>query len=258
MLTGPISVRAGMLDERRLPALRRGDVAARAAAPPATGPRSPAGCIRWGRISCTVTRERMVGDHSPNWGGVPRHDLGVLDKANDPWRESLDALGHRPVGVSGQGCRDGRGGVRAPPRNRRSAAQRRSASRSASPSASCCRIRRTSRGARTTSASQAACRRRRIPSRHRDRSRVGSAGGARIAASRDVDADEPWRGAHRVLRARVPPRRADRRRAAMPRRRGPRRRTRCRLFDRSRRPARRARPVVEAHAVRGFGARAAR
>jgi choline-sulfatase len=33
--------------------------------------------------------ERMVGDHSPNWGGVARHDLGVLDKANDPWRESL-------------------------------------------------------------------------------------------------------------------------------------------------------------------------
>ena len=33
--------------------------------------------------------ERTVGDHSPNWGGVPRHNLGVLDKANDPWRESL-------------------------------------------------------------------------------------------------------------------------------------------------------------------------
>jgi len=37
--------------------------------------------------------ERMVGDHSPNWGGVPRHDLGVLDKANDPWRESLERAG---------------------------------------------------------------------------------------------------------------------------------------------------------------------
>ncbi len=37
--------------------------------------------------------ERVVGDHSPNWGGVPRHDLGVLDKANDPWRESLDRSG---------------------------------------------------------------------------------------------------------------------------------------------------------------------
>jgi choline-sulfatase len=35
----------------------------------------------------------MVGDHSPNWGGVPRHDLGVLDKANDPWRESLERSG---------------------------------------------------------------------------------------------------------------------------------------------------------------------
>ena len=37
--------------------------------------------------------QRMVGDHSPNWGGVPRHDLGVLDKANDPWRESLERSG---------------------------------------------------------------------------------------------------------------------------------------------------------------------
>ena len=37
--------------------------------------------------------ERRVGDHSPNWGGVPRHDLGVLDKANDPWRESLERSG---------------------------------------------------------------------------------------------------------------------------------------------------------------------
>ncbi len=33
--------------------------------------------------------ERTVGDHSPNWGGVPRHDLGVLNRANDPWPESL-------------------------------------------------------------------------------------------------------------------------------------------------------------------------
>jgi choline-sulfatase len=37
--------------------------------------------------------ERRVGDHSPNWGGVPRHDLGVLEKANDPWRESLERSG---------------------------------------------------------------------------------------------------------------------------------------------------------------------
>jgi choline-sulfatase len=37
--------------------------------------------------------ERRVGDHSPNWGGVPRHDLGVLDKANDPWPESLERSG---------------------------------------------------------------------------------------------------------------------------------------------------------------------
>ncbi|MBS0322111.1 MAG: sulfatase-like hydrolase/transferase [Proteobacteria bacterium] len=33
--------------------------------------------------------DRSVGDHSPNWGGVPRHDLGVLNRANDPWPESL-------------------------------------------------------------------------------------------------------------------------------------------------------------------------
>ena len=37
--------------------------------------------------------ERSVGDHSPNFGGVPRHDLGVLDRANDPWRESLTRSG---------------------------------------------------------------------------------------------------------------------------------------------------------------------
>jgi len=47
--------------------------------------------------------ERMVGDHSPNWGGVPRHDLGVLDKANDPWRESLDRSG---VGQSAYQVKD--------------------------------------------------------------------------------------------------------------------------------------------------------
>ena len=47
--------------------------------------------------------ERMVGDHSPNWGGVPRHDLGVLDKANDPWRESLDRAG---VGQSAYQVKD--------------------------------------------------------------------------------------------------------------------------------------------------------
>jgi choline-sulfatase len=37
--------------------------------------------------------ERLVGDHSPNWPGVPRHDMGALDKANDPWRESLERSG---------------------------------------------------------------------------------------------------------------------------------------------------------------------
>lgn len=32
---------------------------------------------------------REVGEHSPNWPGVPRHDLGVLARANDPWPESV-------------------------------------------------------------------------------------------------------------------------------------------------------------------------
>jgi choline-sulfatase len=47
--------------------------------------------------------ERRVGDHSPNWPGVPRHDLGVLDKANDPWRESLERSG---VGQSAYQVKD--------------------------------------------------------------------------------------------------------------------------------------------------------
>ena len=36
---------------------------------------------------------REVGDHSPNWPGVPRHDLGVLARANDPWPESVRRSG---------------------------------------------------------------------------------------------------------------------------------------------------------------------
>ncbi len=36
---------------------------------------------------------REIGDHSPNWFGIPRHDLGVLDKANDPWREGITKSG---------------------------------------------------------------------------------------------------------------------------------------------------------------------
>ncbi len=36
---------------------------------------------------------REVGDHSPNWPGVPRHDLGVLARANDPWPESVQRSG---------------------------------------------------------------------------------------------------------------------------------------------------------------------
>ncbi|MSP48934.1 MAG: hypothetical protein EXQ95_06365 [Alphaproteobacteria bacterium] len=33
--------------------------------------------------------QREVGDHSTNWIGGRTHDLGVLDKANDPFRESV-------------------------------------------------------------------------------------------------------------------------------------------------------------------------
>lgn len=36
---------------------------------------------------------REIGEHSPNWAGVPRHDMGVLEKANDPNPESLVACG---------------------------------------------------------------------------------------------------------------------------------------------------------------------
>lgn len=33
--------------------------------------------------------EREVGDHSPNWGGVARHDMGVLNETNDPHGTSV-------------------------------------------------------------------------------------------------------------------------------------------------------------------------
>lgn len=32
---------------------------------------------------------REVGDHSPNWIGVPRHDMGPLEGTNDPYRASV-------------------------------------------------------------------------------------------------------------------------------------------------------------------------
>lgn len=37
--------------------------------------------------------ERSVGDHSPNWPGVARHDMGVLAKTNDPNPESIARSG---------------------------------------------------------------------------------------------------------------------------------------------------------------------
>ncbi len=36
---------------------------------------------------------REIGDHSPNWLGGQAHDLGPLNRANDPWRDSLTASG---------------------------------------------------------------------------------------------------------------------------------------------------------------------
>ena len=47
--------------------------------------------------------ERLVGDHSPNWAGVPRHDLGPLDRTNDPWRDSIEKSG---TGLSGYEVKD--------------------------------------------------------------------------------------------------------------------------------------------------------
>jgi choline-sulfatase len=37
--------------------------------------------------------ERSVGDHSPNYGGLPRRDMGPLHETNDPWRVSVDVSG---------------------------------------------------------------------------------------------------------------------------------------------------------------------
>jgi choline-sulfatase len=36
---------------------------------------------------------RSVGDHSPNYGGVARHDMGPLNDTNDPNRASVDVSG---------------------------------------------------------------------------------------------------------------------------------------------------------------------
>ncbi len=37
--------------------------------------------------------ERHIGDHSPNWPGIPRHSMGVLDETNNPDRVSIDRSG---------------------------------------------------------------------------------------------------------------------------------------------------------------------
>jgi choline-sulfatase len=36
---------------------------------------------------------RNVGDHSSNYAGIPRHDMGPLHQTNDPWRASLEVSG---------------------------------------------------------------------------------------------------------------------------------------------------------------------
>jgi choline-sulfatase len=47
--------------------------------------------------------EREVGDHSPNWIGVRRHNLGVLNRTNDPWPDSVIKSG---VGQSSYEVKD--------------------------------------------------------------------------------------------------------------------------------------------------------
>jgi choline-sulfatase len=37
--------------------------------------------------------ERLVGEHSPNWPGIPRHDMGVLAETNEPHPASLAHCG---------------------------------------------------------------------------------------------------------------------------------------------------------------------
>jgi choline-sulfatase len=37
--------------------------------------------------------EREVGDHSSNWIGATTHDMGVLNRTNDPFRTSLERSG---------------------------------------------------------------------------------------------------------------------------------------------------------------------
>jgi choline-sulfatase len=36
---------------------------------------------------------REIGDHSPNWIGIPRHDMGDLARTNDPYRVSVERAG---------------------------------------------------------------------------------------------------------------------------------------------------------------------
>ncbi len=69
--------------------------------------------------------DRSVGDHSPNWGGVPRHDLGVLERANDPWRESLTRSG---IGQSAYQVKDVEAAAAACDQLKRHAAARRAGS----------------------------------------------------------------------------------------------------------------------------------
>ncbi len=105
--------------------------------------------------------ERMVGDHSPELGrrAAPRSRRarqGERSVAREP-----RALRHRPVGVPGQGHRDGRGRVRASAQRR--AARRARPRRAVLPDrrlpAAASAVRRVARGLRALR--RAACRRRR-------------------------------------------------------------------------------------------------
>ncbi len=47
--------------------------------------------------------DRQIGDHSPNFPGAKRQPMGPLEKANDPYRESLDKSG---AGMSAYQAKD--------------------------------------------------------------------------------------------------------------------------------------------------------
>ena len=121
MLTGAPSVRAGVLDQRRLPALRRCDVAARRGRR-----RLPPRARRTAALDGAGPVARLCRAHGrrsqPELGRRPAARPGRARQGQRSVAREPRALGHRPVGVPGQGHRDRRRGVRDPARGR---AQRR-------------------------------------------------------------------------------------------------------------------------------------